>query len=147
MTRNTPPRGPIFSNPLLLGFDEIERLLDQVSKSGNDGYPPYNIEQVVDEHTATQTILITLAVAGFTESDIDITVDENQLMIHGKQTDDPTRNYLHRGIATRQFVRTFVLADGMEVGDAKLVNGLLTVDLKRVQPERRVKKIKISQAQ
>lgn len=145
MTRNAPPRGPFLSNPLLLGFDEIERLLDQVSKNGNDGYPPYNIEQINDGKD-NQIIRITLAVAGFSNDDLEITVEENQLVIRGKQADDPTRTYLHRGIAARQFVRTFVLADGMEAGTANLTNGLLAVDLKRVQPERRVKKIKISQA-
>jgi len=145
MTRNAPPRGPFFSNPLLLGFDEIERLLDQVSKGGNEGYPPYNIEQIANEEGVVK-LRITLAVAGFNDEDLDITVEDKQLVIKGKQTDDPTRTYLHRGIAARQFVRTFVLADGMEVGDANLASGLLSVDLTRTQPERLIKKIKISQA-
>lgn len=145
MTRNAPPRGPFFSNPLLLGFDEIERLLDQVSKGGNEGYPPYNIEQISNEEGVVK-LRITLAVAGFNDDDLDITVEDKQLVIKGKQTDDPTRTYLHRGIAARQFVRTFVLADGMEVGAANLASGLLSVDLTRTQPERLIKKIKISQA-
>lgn len=145
MTRNAPQRGPFFSNPLLLGFDEIERLLDQVSKGGNEGYPPYNIEQIANEEGVVK-LRITLAVAGFNDEDLDITVEDKQLVIKGKQTDDPTRTYLHKGIATRQFVRTFVLADGMEVGDANLASGLLSVDLTRTQPERLIKKIKISQA-
>ena len=145
MTRNAPPRGPYFSNPLLLGFDEIERLLDQVSKGGNEGYPPYNIEQIANDEGVVK-LRITLAVAGFNDDDLDITVEDKQLVIKGKQTDDPTRTYLHRGIAARQFVRTFVLADGMEVGAANLANGLLSVDLTRTQPERLIKKIKISQA-
>ena len=145
MTRNAPPRGPFFSNPLLLGFDEIERLLDQVSKGGNEGYPPYNIEQIADEEGVVK-LRITLAVAGFNDDNLDITVEDKQLVIKGKQTDDPTRTYLHKGIAARQFVRTFVLADGMEVGAANLANGLLSVDLTRTQPERLIKKIKISQA-
>ena len=145
MTRNAPPRGPYFSNPLLLGFDEIERLLDQVSKGGNEGYPPYNIEQISNEEGVVK-LRITLAVAGFNDDDLDITVEDKQLVIKGKQTDDPTRTYLHRGIAARQFVRTFVLADGMEVGAANLASGLLSVDLTRTQPERLIKKIKISQA-
>ncbi|MEP1444039.1 MAG: Hsp20 family protein [Hyphomicrobiales bacterium] len=145
MTRNAPPRGPYFSNPLLLGFDEIERLLDQVSKGGNEGYPPYNIEQIADDEGVVK-LRITLAVAGFNDEDLDITVEDKQLVIKGKQTDDPTRTYLHRGIAARQFVRTFVLADGMEVGAANLASGLLSVDLTRTQPERLIKKIKISQA-
>ncbi|MEP3232219.1 MAG: Hsp20 family protein [Hyphomicrobiales bacterium] len=145
MTRNAPPRGPYFSNPLLLGFDEIERLLDQVSKGGNEGYPPYNIEQIANDEGVIK-LRITLAVAGFNDDDLDITVEDKQLVIKGKQTDDPTRTYLHRGIAARQFVRTFVLADGMEVGAANLASGLLSVDLTRTQPERLIKKIKILQA-
>lgn len=145
MTRNAPPRGSYFSNPLLLGFDEIERLLDQVSKSGNEGYPPYNIEQITNDEGVIK-LRITLAVAGFNDEDLDITVENKQLVIKGKQNDDPTRTYLHRGIAARQFVRTFVLADGMEIGDANLSSGLLSVDLTRTQPERRIKKIKISRA-
>ena len=145
MTRNAPPRGPFFSNPLLLGFDEIERLLDQVSKGGNEGYPPYNIEQIANEEGIIK-LRITLAVAGFNDEDLDITVEDKQLVIKGKQTDDPTRTYLHKGIAARQFVRTFVLADGMEVGAANLASGLLSVDLTRTRPERLIKKIKISQA-
>ena len=144
MTRNAPQRGSYFSNPLLLGFDEIERLLDQVSKSGNEGYPPYNIEQIANDEGVIK-LRITLAVAGFTDDDLDITVEDKQLVIKGKQTDDPTRTYLHRGIAARQFVRTFVLADGMEVGAANLASGLLSVDLTRTQPERLIKKIKILQ--
>ena len=145
MTHNAPPRGPYFSNPLLLGFDEIERLLDQVSKGGNEGYPPYNIEQIANDEGVIK-LRITLAVAGFNDDDLDITVEDKQLVIKGKQTDDPTRTYLHRGIAARQFVRTFVLADGMEVGAANLASGLLSVDLTRTQPERLIKKIKILQA-
>ena len=145
MTRNAPPRGPFFSNPLLLGFDEIERLLDHVSKNGNDGYPPYNIEQIIREDDVL-SLCITLAVAGFTEEDLEIVVEENQLIIRGKQTDDTSRIYLHRGIAARQFVKTFVLADGMEAGEAELSNGLLSIELKKRQPERMIKKIKISQA-
>lgn len=145
MTRNAPPRGPFFSNPLLLGFDEIERLLDHVSKNGNDGYPPYNIEQIISEDDVL-SLCITLAVAGFTEEDLEIVVEENQLIIRGKQTDDTSRIYLHRGIAARQFVKTFVLADGMEAGEAELSNGLLSIELKKRQPERMIKKIKISQA-
>ena len=144
MTKNA-PRGPFFSNPLLLGFDEIERVLDHVSKNGNDGYPPYNIEQIIGSDDVL-SLRITLAVAGFTEDDLEIIVEENQLIIRGKQTDDASRIYLHRGIAARQFVKTFVLADGMEAGDANLRNGLLSIELKRLQPERVIKKIKISQA-
>ena len=145
MTRPTGPRGPLFSNPLLVGFDEIDRLLEQISKNGNEGYPPYNIEQIASDEGAV-IFRLTFAVAGFSEDDLDVTVEENQLFVRGKQVDDPTRTYLHRGIAARQFQKVFVLADGMEVGDAKLTNGLLSIELKRPQPERLVKKIKISQA-
>lgn len=145
MTRPSAPRGPLFSNPLLLGFDEIDRLLEQISKNGNDGYPPYNIEQV-KENSGDVNFQMTFAVAGFSEDDLDITVEEKQLIVRGKQTDDPNKTYLHRGIAARQFQKVFVLADGMEVGDAKLSNGLLSIALKRIQPERVVQKIKISQA-
>ncbi|MEM8838063.1 MAG: Hsp20 family protein, partial [Pseudomonadota bacterium] len=98
MTRANPPRGPLFSNPLLLGFDEIDRLLEQISKSGNDGYPPYNVEQII-ENGEVALIRITLAVAGFREDDLDVTIEENQLIIRGKQEEEPGRTYLHRGIA------------------------------------------------
>lgn len=145
MTRGTPPRGPFFSNPLLLGFDELDRLLEQITKNGNEGYPPYNVEQILTDNDAL-IIRITLAVAGFREDELDITVEESQLIVRGKQTDDPTKTYLHRGIASRQFQRVFVLADGMEVGEANLKNGLLSVDLKRPQPEKVIRKIKISQS-
>lgn len=133
-----------FTNPLLLGFDQLERVLDRASKSGNDGYPPYNIEKVHD-HSGERgdLIRITLAVAGFADEDLDISVEENQLTIRGKQTDDQDREYLHRGIAARQFQKAFVLAEGMEVGGAELTNGLLSIELVRLQPERVVRKISI----
>ncbi|MEM7069783.1 MAG: Hsp20 family protein [Pseudomonadota bacterium] len=133
-----------FSNPLLLGFEELERMLDRATKTTNDGYPPYNIERIrPSEDTPGDLLRITLAVAGFTEDDLDVDVEENQLTIRGKQTDDKSREFLHRGIAARQFQRSFVLADGMEVSGANLANGLLEVDLVRLQPERIIRKISI----
>jgi HSP20 family molecular chaperone IbpA len=127
-----------------LGFDDIERLLDRVAK-GSDGYPPYNIERVPRDGNNPDRLRITLAVAGFTRDQLDVSVEENQLVIRGRQQDDKTRHYIHRGIAARQFQRTFVLADGMEVLGADLKNGLLSVDLVRPQPERVVKTIAINE--
>jgi len=129
----------MFTSPLFLGFDHLEQMLERASKSSADGYPPYNIEQV------SQTGLrITLAVAGFTMDDLQITQEDNQLVIRGRQTDDSQgRVFLHRGIAARQFQRAFVLAEGIEVRGAWLDNGLLHVDLARPQPESRVKTIQI----
>ncbi len=132
------------SSPFLLGFDEIERALDRVSKAA-DGYPPYNIERIHGSDNQPERLRITLAVAGFTREQLDVSVEENQLLIRGRQQDDKTRQYLHRGIAARQFQRTFVLADGMEVLGADLRNGLLSVDLARPEPERVVKTIAISE--
>lgn len=132
------------SSPFLLGFDEIERALDRVSKAA-DGYPPYNIERIPGGNNQPERLRITLAVAGFTREQLDVSVEENQLLIRGRQQDDKTRQYLHRGIAARQFQRTFVLADGMEVLGADLRNGLLSVDLARPEPERVVKTIAISE--
>lgn len=136
MTRMTP-----FSSPLLVGFDILEKKLDRVAKSG-DGYPPYNIERL--KGGAHEVLRITLAVAGFAESDLDVSVEDNQLIIRGAQKDDAERDYLHRGIAARQFQRSFVLADGMRVVGAELKNGLLSIDLDRPQPDRIIKKIAIS---
>lgn len=137
-------RVPSLSSPFLLGFDEIERLLDRVSK-GADGYPPYNIERLACDAENPERLRITLAVAGFTRDQLDVTIEENQLVIRGRQHDDKSRNYLHRGIAARQFQRTFVLADGMEVQGADLKNGLLSIDLIRPQAERIVKTVAINQ--
>lgn len=135
-------RTPPFSSPLLLGFEDIERLLDRVSKS-SDGYPPYNIERVAGEDGAAR-LRITLAVAGFAEDDIEVTVEENELTVSGRQKDDASREYLHRGIAARQFQRTFVLADGMQVTGAELQDGLLSIDLTRREPQRTVRKVRIA---
>lgn len=127
------------SHPFLLGFDQLERLVERTAKTGNDGYPPYNIEQ-----TSEHSYRITLAVAGFREDDLSITVEDRQLVIRGRQTDDSEgRIFLHRGIAARQFQRSFVLADGVEVGEAQLENGLLHVDLSRARPETVVQTINI----
>jgi HSP20 family molecular chaperone IbpA len=131
----------LFNSPLLLGFDHFERALDRVSKVSSDGYPPYNIEQLGEN-----SLRITLAVAGFAMSDLKLTVEDNQLVVRGKQTDDDNRVYLHRGIAARQFQRSFVLAEGIEVRGAWLDNGLLHIDLTRPQPETRVRTIEIQDA-
>jgi HSP20 family molecular chaperone IbpA len=131
----------LFNSPLLLGFDHFERALDRVSKAAADGYPPYNVEQ-----TGDNTLRITLAVAGFTMDDLNIQVEDNQLVVRGKQTDDKERVYLHRGIAARQFQRSFVLAEGIEVDGAWLDNGLLHVDLVRPSLESRVRTVEIKQA-
>ncbi len=127
------------SYPHLLGFEQLERLLERSSKSGNEGYPPFNIEQ-----TSDHSYRITLAVAGFSEADLSITVEDRQLVIRGRQSDDcDGRVFLHRGIAARQFQRMFVLADGVEVGEAIMENGLLHVDLTRAVPETVVQTISI----
>ena len=136
-------RVPTLSSPFLLGFDEIERILDRVTK-GSDGYPPYNIERIARDGQDPERLRITLAVAGFTRDQLDVSIEESQLVIRGRQQDDKSRQYLHRGIAARQFQRTFVLADGMEVMGADLRNGLLSIDLVRPQPERVVKTIAIN---
>ena len=137
-------RVPSLSSPFLIGFDQIERALDRVAK-GADGYPPYNIERLAPDQDNPERLRITLAVAGFNRDQLDVTVEESQLVIRGRQQDDKTRQYLHRGIAARQFQRTFVLADGMEVLTADLKNGLLSIDLARPEPERVVKTIAIAE--
>jgi HSP20 family molecular chaperone IbpA len=136
-------RVPSLSSPFLLGFDEIERVLDRVSKAA-DGYPPYNIERLACDAQKPERLRITLAVAGFTRDQLDVTIEERQLIIRGRQQDDKSRQYLHRGIAARQFQRTFVLAEGMEVLGADLKNGLLEIDLARPEAERLVKTISIT---
>lgn len=137
MTRATP-----FAHPLLLGFDGLEQLLDRVGRLSNDGYPPFNIEQL-DTERGTH-LRITLAVAGFAREDLSVTLDGNELVIRGKQADDTDRDFLHRGIAARQFLRVFVLADGMEVAGAELANGLLAIELVRPEPQRVVQTIEIA---
>jgi HSP20 family molecular chaperone IbpA len=132
-----------FSSPLMLGFDSMEKTLERLAKSG-DGYPPYNIEKLRDSDSGAMRLRITLAVAGFKESDLDVTAEESQLVIRGKQEEEGEREFLHRGIAARQFVRAFVLADGMRIVSAVLKNGLLAIDLDRPEPQRLVRKINIS---
>ncbi|AOX16336.1 Hsp20 family protein [Kozakia baliensis] len=133
--------GRLFTSPMFLGFDHLEQMLERAAKTASDGYPPYNIEQLNQT-----TLRITLAVAGFVMDDLQITQEDNQLVIRGRQTDDSQgRIFLHRGIAARQFQKAFVLAENIEIGDAWLDNGLLHIDLLRPQPEVRVKRIEISQ--
>src|SRR4249920_768807 len=137
-------RIPSLSSPFLLGFDVVERALDRAAKAA-DGYPPYNIERIACSGGHPERLRITLAVAGFTRDELDVTIEESQLVIRGRQNDEKTRQYLHRGIAARQFQRTFVLAEGMKVLGADLKNGLLSIDLVRPQPERIVKTISINE--
>ncbi len=130
----------LFASPLFLGFDHLEQMLERASKTSSDGYPPYNIEQ-----TAPTQLRITLAVAGFTMDDLQITQEDNQLVIRGRQADDTQgRVFLHRGIAARQFQRAFVLAEGIEVGGAWLEAGLLHIEISRPQPEPKVRHIEIA---
>ena len=131
----------LFNSPLLLGFDHFERALDRVSKTAADGYPPYNIEQ-----TGENALRITLAVAGFSMGDLVVQIENNQLVVRGKQSDDKERVYLHRGIAARQFQRSFVLAEGIEVAGAWLDNGLLNIDLVRPIVEPQVRTVEIKDA-
>ncbi|MDA0260602.1 MAG: Hsp20 family protein [Proteobacteria bacterium] len=133
-------RVSLFNSPLLLGFEELERTLDRVSRASSDGYPPYNIEQ-----TSENGLRITLAVAGFCADDLEVAIEENQLVIRGRQGEDnDQRVFLHRGIAARQFQRNFLLADGIEVESASLTDGLLHVDLIRPEPQTTVRMIKIN---
>ena len=128
------------THPYLLGFEQLERLVERTAKTGNDGYPPYNIEQI-----AADRLRITLAVAGFAMDDLQITQEDNQLVIRGRQKEDAEdRIFLHRGIAGRQFQRAFVIAEGIEIEGAWLDNGLLHVELRRPQPEVRVRTIQIN---
>jgi len=131
----------LFNSPLMLGFDQFERTLDRISKCSAEGYPPYNIEQIGEDG-----LRITLAVAGFTMDDLAVQVEDSQLVVRGRQADDKARIYLHRGIAARQFQRSFVLAEGIEVIGATLDNGLLNIDLKRPLPEPKVRTIRIEPA-
>jgi len=134
----------IFSSPYMLGFEEIERTIDKIARSGADSYPPYNIEQISDNY-----FNIVIAVAGFTMDDLSVQIEQNQLVIRGKRNkniDEDEKTYLHRGIATRQFHRSFVLADDIEVNDAELENGLLCISLKRIVPDIMIQKIAIKSA-
>ncbi len=129
----------LFDHPFFLGFDRFEREFDRLKKS-TDGYPPYNVEQIGENG-----LRITLALAGFSMDDLDVEMENNQLTIRGRQQDDNDRVYLHRGIAARQFQRSFVLADGIEIKGAFLDNGLLHIDMERIAPQSRARKIEISQ--
>ncbi|AHC73486.1 Heat shock protein Hsp20 [Candidatus Endolissoclinum faulkneri L5] len=139
MRRSSMARISMFNSPLLLGFDHFERALDRVQKAQSDGYPPYNIEQ-----TSDFGLRITLAVAGFDMDDLEVHLENNQLVVRGRQVDDDGKVYLHRGIAARQFLRTFVLAEGIQVESAELDNGLLHIDLQRLLPETTLKNIPIN---
>lgn len=139
MTRVT-----LFSSPLLLGFDEVERALGRLAKGGGDGYPPYNIERISATDERGEMLRIVVAVAGFSGDELEITVEHNELVIRGRRTEDENRTYLHRGIATRQFRKSFVLAEGIEVIGAGLSDGLLSIDLARPLAERGVRKIEIN---
>ena len=139
MSRQSP-----FGHPCLVGFDEIEQALDRLAKSAGDGYPPYNIERVPRTETEPERLRIMLAVAGFTPDQLEVTLEESQLVVRGRQVEDKSRLYLHRGIAARQFQRTFLLADGMEVLGADLANGLLSIDLARPEPARVARRIAIA---
>jgi len=133
-----------FSSPFLLGFDEIERVLDRVAKNGAEAYPPYNLERLPGREGRPETLRITLAVAGFRRDQLEATVEHNQLTIRGQQGEEAERSYLHRGIAARRFQRTFVLADGMEVTGAELKNGLLSIDLARPNEAKAARRIDIA---
>jgi HSP20 family molecular chaperone IbpA len=135
---------PSLSSPFLLGFEEIERALDRVAKAA-DGYPPYNIERVARDGDQPERLRITLAVAGFSRGELEITVEENELRIRGRQNEvDQGRIFIHRGIAARQFQRTFLLADGMQVAAAELRDGLLSIDLERPETVRAVRRVDIT---
>ena len=129
----------LFNSPFLLGFDDLERLMDSTAKASSDGYPPYNIEQVGEDG-----LKITLALAGFSEDDLSVMVEDRQLIVRRKQEDDKSRTYLHRGIASRQFQRSFILAAGIDVVGASLQSGLLHVDLVRPKAETRQRIVKIN---
>jgi HSP20 family molecular chaperone IbpA len=131
-------RSLYFNSPYLLGFENLERLLERTAKAAGDGYPPYNIEEFGPDR-----LRITLAVAGFGRDELNVTVEDNQLVVRGKQTESTDKTFLHRGIAARQFQRAFVLAEGIEVTGAELENGLLSINLARPKVEPRVLKIDI----
>ncbi len=135
----------VFSSPYLLGFGEIERLLERATKTAGDAYPPYNIEKLNGHGAKDEQLRITIAVAGFSKNDLEIELEDRQLTIRGRTREDAARDYLHRGIAGRQFQRSFVLADGMDVVDATLAHGMLTISLVRPEPTSVVKRIEIKE--
>lgn len=134
-------RVSLFNSPFLLGFDHIDKLLEDISRGGTGGYPPYNIEQ-----TGNNALRITLAVAGFQPDELSVTIDMDRLEVGGRQADETDQVFMHRGIAARQFRRSFVLADGMEVRGAALEQGLLHIDLVRIEPEPRTRVIKVTES-
>jgi len=137
-------RMSLLSHPMFLGFEEMERLFERAGKTGSDGYPPYNIERLRGSGGQPDRLRITLAVAGFTRDQLEVIVEDRQLVVRGRQTDDGAdREFLHRGIAARQFQRSFVIADGIEIEAAQLGNGLLAIDLVRLVPEKSVRRIEI----
>lgn len=137
-------RVSLFSAPFLLGFDAFEERVDRLSKAA-DGYPPYNIERTVDED-GTERFLISIAVAGFGQDELEVTAEDNQLLVRGRQRDDATRQFLHRGIAARQFQRSFLLADGVVVQEATLRNGMLVIAVVRPKAEKVARRIEIRSA-
>ena len=137
-------RVSLFSAPFLLGFDAFEERVDRLTKA-SDGYPPYNIERTLDAG-GTEKFLISIAVAGFSKGELDVIAEDNQLLVRGRQKDDPERQYLHRGIAARQFQRNFLLADGVVVKEAELRNGMLIVTLLRPKAEKIARIIEIRSA-
>jgi HSP20 family molecular chaperone IbpA len=137
-------RVSMFSAPFLLGFDAVEERIDRLAKSA-DGYPPYNIERRLEDDTA-EIFTISIAVAGFSADDLDVLTEDNQLVVRGRQKDDETRQYLHRGIAARQFQRQFLLADGMQIKDATLRNGMLTITVVRPKAQKVARRIAIRSA-
>ena len=141
MSRQSP-----FGHPFLVGFDEIEQALDRVAKTGADGYPPYNVERVPRTDDAPERLRITLAVAGFGQDQLELTLEENQLVVRGRQRDDKTRDYIHRGIAARQFQRNFLLADGVEVKGAVLEHGMLVISVIRPKADKLSRRIEIRSA-
>jgi HSP20 family molecular chaperone IbpA len=135
----------VFSSPLLLGYDGLEDMLERATKTSSDGYPPYNIERFAADAEGTEPYRISLAVAGFAKTDIEITVEDKQLHVRGKRSENQAHEFLHRGIANRQFAKAFLLADGMSVTGARLGNGLLAIDLRKSAPDRVVRRIAISE--
>jgi len=131
----------VFSAPFLLGFDSFEERVDRLAKSA-EGYPPYNIERTVDAD-GTEHFLVSIAVAGFSASELEVLAEDNQVVVRGRQKDEPERQFLHRGIAARQFQRSFLLADGMIVKDATLGHGMLVVALERPRTPKIARRIDI----
>ena len=138
---------PVFASPFLLGFEELEALLERAARGTSNGYPPYNIERLNEVGDADLRLRIVLAVAGFSVEDLEVSVDGNQLIIRGRQNGENSSDFVHQGIAARQFQRTFVLADGLEITGARLENGLLSITVERPKPKRAVRRIAIESAQ